>query len=73
VAEVAAMTAYTFTVTCPRCRRPLTHESSGTGGLETRAVMRCDHCRKHWMVKVELVDVSGEVSYVKPSRSGTAA
>jgi hypothetical protein len=64
---------YTFTVSCPRCRQGLTHRASGAPGLQTWAVAHCGRCKRDWMIVVELRDVSGEVTYRKPSAESEAA
>jgi hypothetical protein len=66
------VTRYSVDVCCPRCGGDLTHRATGTPGLDTRAVARCEPCRRHWGVVVELVDVTAEVRYVEPT-AGAAA
>lgn len=44
---------YRFNLTCPRCGRPVRHESGGTSnGLETAAVVACTGCRDRWLIRV---------------------
>jgi hypothetical protein len=56
---------YYIAVSCPRCGGELTHQASGTPGLDTRAVARCGPCKRHWCVVVQLVDVTDGVCVPK--------
>ena len=65
---------YWLAVTCPRCGGALVHVASGTGGLDTRAVARCDRCRRDYAIVVRLCDVTGELGRpqaVEGHRHGT--
>lgn len=44
---------YRLNLTCPRCGRPVRHESGGaSNGLETAAVVACTGCRDRWIIRV---------------------
>jgi hypothetical protein len=44
---------YRLALTCPRCGRPVKHESGGTtNGLETAVVVACTGCRDRWIIRV---------------------
>jgi hypothetical protein len=59
------VTSYTVQVACPQCGGHVLRCAEGTPGMDTRAVARCEPCRRHWGVVVELVDVTAEVASVK--------
>lgn len=67
------VTQYTVQVCCPRCGGTVLRCAEGTPGMDTRAVARCEPCKRHWGVVVELVDVTAEVRYVKPPTAEEAA
>jgi len=58
---VPGVEGYRFTLTCPRCGGPVTHVASGTPGLDTRAVARCEPCRRYWGVVVTVCDVTRDI------------
>lgn len=74
VASGEPVASYRAVLGCPRCEGQLTHVTVGTGGLDTRAIARCDACRRDYALVVTLYDITGELARpqaVEGQRHGT--